>query len=341
VQLLGSLFFFTISIIVFLLRPGSRAAHALLFIGTAFFFASIPENFSAPTAFYPSLPTSIPFDTWTFLIIPGLMYLILAFPHPKKPLRKHPRPVIALLFLTWPIAFNTAYLLNLDDRLGYRRIAYTIYPIEIAILMLVTVIALAHSAWKVRDPVGRSQFKWLLAGVFSFVFLGIGGWLVSSYLFPETMAQGNWLLTTIGWFLLPLCLAIAITRYRLFDIDIIIRRTLQYSLLTGLLALVFFGSVALLQRIFSSISGQSSAVAIVLSTLGIYVLFNPLRQKVQAFIDRYFYRKKYNAQKTLDAFAVAAHRETDLEALSTELVRVVEETVQPEQVSILLLIKKR
>ena len=336
VQVFASLFFFTISLIVFLLRPGNPAAHALLFIGVAFFFIPIPANFSAPALFYPTAPASIPFDTWTLVIIPSLMYLALAFPHPKAPLRKRPRLVIGLLYLTWPIAFNTAYLLNLDDRLGYLKVAFAIYPIEIAVLMLVTVIAMVHSAWKVRDPVGRSQFKWMLAGIFSFVFLGIGGWLVSSYLFPETMTGGNWLLTTIGWFLLPLCLAIAITRYRLFDIDVIIRKTLLYSALTLLLGLVYFGLVTVLQNLFASITRQQSTAAIILSTLAIASLFNPLRRRLQDFIDRRFFRKKYDAQKTLDAFAATARSEADLETLSAELVRVVQETMQPEQISLWL-----
>ena len=332
VQLFGSLFLFTISVIVFLLRPGNRAAHALLFIGVAFFFVAVPANFSAPALFYPALPVSIPFDTWTLAILPSLMYLVLAFPRPKAPLRKQPLLVIGLLFLTWPIAFNIAYLLNLEDRLGYLKVAFSIYPIAIVVLMLVTIIALVHSAWKVRDPVGRSQFKWMLAGIFSFVFLGIGGWLVSSYLFPETMEEGNWLLTTLGWFLLPLCLAIAITRFRLFDIDLIIRKTLVYGILTATLALVFFGGVTLLQSLFQSVSGQQSAISIVISTLTIYFLFSPMRKRIQNGIDRRFFRKKYNAEQSLARFAARAREETDIEQLSAELVAVVEETMQPDAV---------
>jgi len=225
-QLVGGLAFFIVGLMVFLLRPSNRAAHALLFIGVAFFFNAVPANFSPPTLFYPELPVSIPFDTWTLVIIPSLMYLVLAFPRPKLPLRRFPRLGVLLLYLPWPLAFNLAYLLHLNDRQGYIQAVFAIYPVQIMSLMLVTLVSLAHTALTVRDPVGRSQFKWMLAGIISFVFIGIGGWLVSSYLFPDTMAQGNWLLTSIGWFLLPLCLAIAITRYRLFDIDLIIRRTL-------------------------------------------------------------------------------------------------------------------
>jgi hypothetical protein len=203
-------------------------------------------------------------------------------------------------------------------------------------MMLVTLVALIHSAVTVRDPVGRNQLKWLLAGITSFVFVGVGGWLVSSYLFPETMANGNWLITTIGWFLLPVCLAIAITRYHLFDIDVIIRRTLVYGALTATLALVFFGVVTLLQVVFNVISSQKSEASIVISTLVIANLFNPLRKRVQDFIDRRFYRKKYDAERTLAAFASTQRNETDLESISAHLLGVVGDTMQPESVSLWL-----
>jgi hypothetical protein len=202
--------------------------------------------------------------------------------------------------------------------------------------MLVTLVALVHSAVTVRDQVGRSQLKWLLAGITSFVFVGVGGWLVSSYIFPETMANGNWLITTIGWFLLPVCLAIAITRYRLFDIDVIIRRTLVYGTLTATLALVFFGGVTLLQAVFGAISSQESEASIVISTLVLAALFNPLRKRVQDFIDRRFFRKKFDAERTLAAFASTQRNETDLESVSAHLLGVVNDTMQPESVSLWL-----
>jgi len=335
-QLLGGLFFFFVGVLVFLLRPRERAAHALLFIGVAFFFNAVPANFSPPTLFYPEFPPSIPFDTWTLAINPSLMYLALVFPRPKLPLRRFPTLGVLLLYLPWPLAFNLAYLLHLQDRSGYLRAAFAIYPVQVILMLLVTLVSLAHSALTVRDPVGRSQFKWMLTGVFSFAFIGVGGWLVSSYLFPETMAQGNWLLTTIGWFLLPLCLAIAITRYRLFDIDVIIRRTLVYAILTATLALVYFGMVILLEGLLRSLVGSSGQVATVVSTLAVAALVTPLRRRVQEVIDRRFYRRKYNAEQALAEFATAARNETDLAVLTAQVVTIVQNTMQPEQVSLWL-----
>ena len=141
----------------------------------------------------------------------------------------------------------------------------------------------------------------------------------------------------VGAYLITaICIGMAIFRYRLWDIDLIIRRTLQYSLLTALLATVYFGSIVLLQTIFGSVAGDQSPAVIVLSTLLIAALFTPLRRRVQALIDRRFYRKKYDAQRVLAAFAITARDETDLDSLTAEMQRVMQETMQPVGVNVWL-----
>ncbi len=138
--------------------------------------------------------------------------------------------------------------------------------------------------------------------------------------------------------LIPLAIGVAILRSRLFDIDVVINRTLVYGSLTAMLAAVYFGGIATTQTIFRALTGQQEQpqLAIVVSTLVIAALFNPLRQRIQGFIDRRFYRRKYDARKTLEAFSAKLRDETDLDALSEDLTSVVRETMQPAHVSLWL-----
>jgi hypothetical protein len=140
----------------------------------------------------------------------------------------------------------------------------------------------------------------------------------------------------VGLVGIPTSVGIAILRYRLYDIDHIINRTLVYGALTTLLVAVYVGSVVSLQGALRALSGQESQLAVVASTLLIAALFNPLRRRIQAFIDRRFYRKKYDARKTVEAFSTKLRDETDLEAVSGDLVGVVRETMQPADVSLWL-----
>jgi hypothetical protein len=191
---------------------------------------------------------------------------------------------------------------------------------------------------KESTPVERLQTKWVVLGFSVFAGFLLIGFALSGLIARNSL--GFILYDTfffdLAGLLIPLSIGFSVLRYRLWDVDVIIRKTLLYGLVTGVLALVYFGGVTVLQGLFSSITRQQSPAAVVFSTIAIYILFNPLRRRVQDFIDRRFYRKKYDAQKTLEQFAAVARNETDLEALSAELVRVVQETMQPEQVSLWL-----
>jgi hypothetical protein len=164
-------------------------------------------------------------------------------------------------------------------------------------------------------------------------------------------APGAWWAWSVGQSLLavgfvgvPIAMGVAILRYRLYDIDILIYRTLVYGLLTILLGAGYFATVGALQGIGSlvfqvpirALTGQNSALATVAATLAMAALFNPLRRRIQSFIDRSFYRRKYDAVKTLEAFSTKLRNETDLDALSDDLVGVVRETMQPAHVSLWL-----
>jgi hypothetical protein len=127
-----------------------------------------------------------------------------------------------------------------------------------------------------------------------------------------------------------------VLRSHLFDIDVLINRTLVYGSLTAMLIGLYFGGILVLQRLFIALTGEESTLAVVASTLVIAALFNPLRQRTQSFIDRRFYRNKYDAAKTLEALSATLRNETDLDAVSDDLVGVVRETMQPVHVTLWL-----
>ncbi|HEY6286787.1 MAG TPA: hypothetical protein VIX20_14090 [Ktedonobacteraceae bacterium] len=195
---------------------------------------------------------------------------------------------------------------------------------------------------RMSTPVQRQQTKWVIFGiVFAFGSFVIGGTLdffLLSHFFPKSPL----VITLVGipfnlmLFLFPISLGFAILRYRLWDIDRLVNRTLVYGSLTALLALLYFGLIFALQSLFQGVFHQNNAVAIVVSTLVIAALFQPLRHRIQRFIDRRFYRRKYDAAKTLEAFSATLRSEVDLNQLHDELVAVVQETMQPAHVSLWL-----
>jgi hypothetical protein len=149
-------------------------------------------------------------------------------------------------------------------------------------------------------------------------------------------SDATFLLAVAAFNFFPIAVGIAVLRHRLLDVDVVINRTLVYGLLTAILAAVYFGGIVVLQRVFLVLTGEKSTLAVVASTLLIAALFNPLRRRIQSFIDRRFYRTKYDAVKTLEAFSAKLRDETDLDALSDDLVGVVRETMQPAHVSLWL-----
>lgn len=178
----------------------------------------------------------------------------------------------------------------------------------------------------------RQQIKWFSYATVLLILFSASDVLFRTFLPPlvdsvlfATLLMGPWV-----------AIAVAIFRYRLYDIDILINRTLVYGALSASLALVYFGSVATLQYAFRALTGSGSQLVIVASTLAIAALFIPLRRRIQGFIDRGFYRKRYDAAKTLESFGAKLRDETDLDALSEDLVDVVRETMQPAHASLWL-----
>jgi len=188
----------------------------------------------------------------------------------------------------------------------------------------------------------REQIKWL-AFAASIVGLGFSSYVIPGNILPDDTVGVDPLwqnlledAVTLSFGGIPVAVGIAVLRYRLYDIDLLINRTLVYGSLTAMLALVYFGVVVGLQAALRALTGQESTLTIVASTLAIAALFSPLRRRVQALVDRRFYRRKYDAAKTLAAFSAKLRDETDLDALSDDLVGVARSTMQPEHASLWL-----
>jgi hypothetical protein len=190
---------------------------------------------------------------------------------------------------------------------------------------------------RMSDPSLRQQTKWVVFGIVA--ALG-GGFalLMLDLVVPRGVLAS--LVGTTAFFLLglliPVSIAVAVLRYHLYSIDLLINRTLVYGSLTVTLVILYFGGIVVLQRLFVILTGQQSTLAVVASTLLIAALFTPLRRRIQSFIDRRFYRSKYDAAKTLEAFSARLRDETDLDALSDDLTSVVRESILPAHVSLWL-----
>jgi hypothetical protein len=179
----------------------------------------------------------------------------------------------------------------------------------------------------------RQQLKWV---VYSVALLALAVPSTILVIIILQSLEGVRVFFAMLFPLIPISVGMAILRYRLYDIDLLINRTLVYGSLTATLIALYFVGIVVLQRVFVLLTGQQSTLAVVASTLLIAALFTPLRRRIQSFIDRRFYRKKYDARKTLEAFSTQLRNATDLEALGDDLVGVVRETMQPAHVSLWL-----
>jgi hypothetical protein len=278
---------------------------------------------------------------WTFLVIVPTTFLLLLFPDGRLPSPRW-RPVAWCAGLGIG-GFVVGYALNAGPLEDFPMVVNP-YGIDspvvnvvavaaalvVGVCMVTSAISLIVRARR-AGRVERQQIKWLAYGsavVVGTIFLG---GVISIWSGPLSIA-----IITVALLGLPVITGIAIVRYRLYDIDLLVNRTLVYGALTALLVTVYIGGVVLLQGAFRTLTGQESQLAIVASTLAVAALFNPLRRRIQGFIDRRFYRRKYDARKTLEAFSARLRDETDLQALDRELVGVVRETMQPAHVSLWL-----
>lgn len=348
----------TFGILILGKQPGQRIGRLLVFIGLyAATMAAIAEW--AVYGYYTS-PEPVPgtdlaawITNWAWIVLMTAVILTLAlFPSGDFLSSSWRRAIIVslslflvpgLLATAGESPMSSAFQIpnpyfrlgaSLYDALFFLIIAFLLGSAALALIQLV-------ARYRRSSGIERNQLKWLVAGVALGVFMIFSGTVMAADLLFDAGEQ-DWV-TELGAFavnasiLAPLLgVGIAMVRHQLYDIDFIIRRTTSYAIVTAVLALIYFGSVVVLQSVFSSLTGQDSTIAIVLSTLLIAALFLPLRQRVQTTIDRRFFRQKYDAQKALEDFAATVRDETDLDALTAELVRVINETMQPESVTVWL-----
>jgi hypothetical protein len=327
-----------------------------LFCATGLVFAVV--HFASEYAIYALLaaPGSLPagepaawISSWLWVVQLGLVaFLFLLFPTgglPGSRWRWFARlTVLSVLVGAVMLAFSPGPIIvigSIQNPLGVEGLPnvyggfFRLVELVMNALMLVALISLFIRLRRARQ-VERQQIKWFVYAT----ALTLSGAILT---YPVSDAIGSvWLKwiafvpLIVGVLAIPIAMGIAILRYRLYEIDLIINRTLVYGLLTAALAIFYFGSVTALQSLFSLLTGQGNTLAIVVSTLAIAALFNPLRRRFQGFIDHRFYRRKYDARTTLEAFGSKLRDETDLEKLCEDLGEVVDETMQPSHISLWL-----
>ena len=312
-------------------------------------------------------PGSVPYPLMVagisnFLWVPAVglsgTYLFLLFPDGRLPSRRW-RP---LAWLSGVVIVVLCICVELAPgplpALGRTRNPFGLegYPwvetagnVVVPLLLLCMLASVLSLVIRYRSSRGEEhqQIKWIAFAASLFGLLFLVNASVGFFFTPEAYFQagsGIWLdlsayATLISSTLVPIAIGFAVLRYRLYDIDVLINRTLVYGSLTATLVVVYFGGVATTQAIFRTLTGQEQQpqLAVVASTLVIAALFGPLRRRIQSFIDRRFYRSKYDAAKTLSAFTARLRDETDLDTLGGDLVSVVRETMQPEHLSLWLL----
>ena len=314
------------------------------------------ECLSAEYAIYALLarPDSLPLGEalawlafWVWIPSIGCIVLsLLLFPNGELPSSRWRWLAWLTVLLTMAGAVWVALSPGVISNLGFSRNPFGIEglprgykPVNTIMAALVFVAAVSTLGLRLLRTRGieRQQIKW---PAFVAVVAGVGSVLydtaISEAIGLRWLEWAGYVVVVAALVSFPISIGIAIVRYRLYEIDTLINRTLVYALLTAISAAVYFGAVVLSQRVFVALTGERSALAIVASTLLIAALFNPLRRRIQAFIDRRFYRSKYDAAKTLEAFSAKLRHETDLDALSDDLVGVVRETMQPAHVSLWL-----
>jgi hypothetical protein len=283
--------------------------------------------------------------SWAWVLAVGfIVFLALLFPDGRLPSRRWRwfAWLSLLLIITGAVwgAFTPGAILSLgqiNNPLGVEGLP-NVWELTQTLMLTLIFVSAASLFMRLRAASGveRQQIKW-----FTYTAVVASSAALLTYTISEPMGAlwlkwVGYVVMQVALICMPISMGIAILRYRLYEIDILINRTLVYGSLTAVLVALYFGVIVVLQSLFVSLTGQQSTLAVVASTLLIAALFTPLRRHIQSFIDRRFYRSRYDARKTLEALSAKLRDETDLAALSEDLVGVVRETMQPAHVSLWL-----
>jgi hypothetical protein len=312
-------------------------------------------HFSGEYAIYALLaaPGSLPAGevaSWVYcwLWVPDfglIVFLGLVFPNGRLPSARWRwfARLSALLTLVGAVlaAFSPGRIVlglsSIRNPMGIEGLPNAYKPVQALMLVLIGVAAASLLVRRLyARGLERQQIKWFTYATAVATSGALLKYIISE---PLDLVWISWVgqaLVLIGLAGIPIAMGIAITRYRLYEIDTLINRTLVYGALTATLVALYFVGIVVLQRVFVLLTGQHSTLAVVASTLLIAALFTPLRRSIQGFIDMRFYRRKYDTKKTLQTFSAQLRNETDLDALSDDLVGVVRETMQPAHVSLWL-----
>jgi hypothetical protein len=296
----------------------------------------------------------------TLVWVPGVglmgTFLLLLFPDGHLPSRRW-RPVAWLSGIVIASVFITLALIpdklevgagpNLQNPLGWEQAGPVLLTLQIVLLPLLPVCVVACATalvlrFRRSSGVERLQLKWLAAAaaaVAGIYLLSIAGGVLTGAMFGGQQ-QPAWMdaldsLSFLAFVCIPAAIGVAVLKHRLYDIDVVINRTLVYGSLTIALGAVYLGSVLLLQLLLNPFTSESD-LAVAGSTLAVAALFGPARSRIQTAVDRRFYRGRYDAARTLDEFAVRLRSELDLDAIGTDLSATVEEAVHPAHVSLWL-----
>ncbi len=335
-----------IAFFVFWRRPRNAAARLFFLLCVCFFVSNgmsqaitgsnVPGTAELfyPAAYWPAQFFSS--QIWVFVIAPIYVQLFLTFPVAKFPILRFRRATLAALYGFMPLMA----LVTIGLARGQSITAWDWWDnfsmLDLVLSLGIAIVSAGHTLMTVRDRTLRAQIQWVAWGVVITSAGALSGAALASLGWLGRNAWVDLIAFRLPFLGIPVALAIAILRYRLFDIEIILRRTLIYTVLSALLAGVYFVSVVLLQELFRDFGARQNEIVTVISTLVLAAMFIPLRSRVQEGIDRRFYRQKYDTVRAIAEFGDALRNEVDLDRLTDRLAGVVEETMEPKSVSLWL-----